>query len=194
MTGFAKIEGEARGPVKFEVVDPATGSVLVSATAEAQTANARDGSRVVSAKLHCPNARIWDLSTPVLYRLRVTMPAARGAKDVRTREFGFRWFAPDGLGTNAVFRINGRRIKLFSAISWGFWGMNGLWPTPALAEREVRQAQRLGLNCLNFHRNVGKEEVFRIQDRLGLLRYMEPGGGKLAIGGLTKGASVVRHK
>ena len=48
--------------------------------------------------------------------------------------------------------------------------------------KEVTQAKKLNLNCLNFHRNVGKEEVFRAHDRLGLLRYMEPGGGKLAIG------------
>ena len=189
VTGFAKIEGKPSGPVKFEVLDPATGSVLASATAEAQAARSHDGALIARASLHCPSARIWDLPTPALYRLRVTMPAANGARDVRTRDFGFRWFAPDGLGANAIFRLNGRRIKLFSAISWGFWGMNGLFPTPALAEREVRQAQRLGLNCLNFHRNVGKEEVFRIQDRLGLLRYMEPGGGRLAIGRLPKGVA-----
>lgn len=189
VTAFASIEGNPTGPVKFEVLDSATGQVLASATAQPQTASSEDGTRIARASLHCPAAKLWDLPTPNLYRLRVTLPAARGARDVRYRTFGFRWFAPDGLGTNAVFRLNGRRIKLFSSISWGFWGMNGLWPTPKLAEREVRQAQRLGLNCLNFHRNVGKEEVFRVHDRLGLLRYMEPGGGKLAIGRVPAGIS-----
>ena len=189
VTAFAKIEGAPAGPVKFDVLDPATGRLLVTASAEAQTANAKDGSRIARATLHYADAKLWDLPTPNLYRLRVTMSAAGRAHDVRYRTFGFRWFAPAGLGTDAVFRLNGRRIKLFSSISWGFWGMNGLWPTPALAEREVRQAQRLGLNCLNFHRNVGKEELFRVHDRLGLLRYMEPGGGKLAIGKVPPGVS-----
>jgi hypothetical protein len=89
-----------------------------------------------------------------------------------------------------MFRLNGRRIKLYSAISWGFWGLNGLWPTPELAEREVRQARKLGLNCLNFHRNLGKEDVLRAHDRLGLLRYMEPGGGKLSVGKAPSRAAV----
>ena len=75
-------------------------------------------------------------------------------------------------------------MKIYTAISWGYWGLNGMWPTPELAEKEVTQAKKLGLNCLNFHRNLAKEEVLRAHDRLGLLRYMEPGAGKMAIGRL----------
>ena len=62
-----------------------------------------------------------------------------------------------------------------------------MWPTPELAEKEVTQAKRLNLKCLNFHRNLAKEDVLRAHDRLGLLRYMEPGAGKLAIGKLPAG-------
>jgi hypothetical protein len=57
----------------------------------------------------------------------------------------------------------------------------------------VTQARALGLNCLSFHRNVGKEDVFQAQDRLGLLRSMEPGGGKLALGSWPKGTKVDAH-
>jgi beta-galactosidase len=160
VTAFAQIEGRAAGPVKFEVLDPATGRLLVGATAEAEVSGSKDVSG------HRPRQ-------PALPRCK-----ALGSAHSQS-------LSPP----RAVFRLNGRRIKLFSSISWGFWGMNGLWPTPALAEREVRQAQRLGLNCLNFHRNVGKEDVFRAHDRLGLLRYMEPGGGKLAIGRVPSGVS-----
>lgn len=180
----------------FEALDPATGKVLASAAA--QPANERNGATRWTAELKCPQARLWDLDTPVLYDLRATATAG-GQKHVMHRSFGFRWFSPEGLGSNALFRLNGRRIKLYTSISWGYWGHNGLWPTPELAEREVTQAKRLGLNCLNFHRNVGKEDVFAAHDRLGLLRYMEPGGGKLAIGKLPSGveanaASIVMQK
>ena len=102
--------------------------------------------------------------------------------DTRTIAFGFRSFAPEGLGTNALFRLNGRRMKIYTAISWGYWGINGMWPTPELAVKEVTQAKKLNLTCLNFHRNLAKEDVLRAHDRLGLLRYMEPGAGKMAIG------------
>ena len=135
-----------------------------------------------TAKLTFPSAKLWDLETPNLYNLKITFETDDGQTDTRTIAFGFRSFAPTGIGTNAVFRLNDRRIKLYSSISWGFWGLNGLFPTPELAEKEVTQAKKLNLNCLNFHRNLAKEEVLRAHDRLGLLRYMEPGAGKMAIG------------
>ena len=78
-------------------------------------------------------------------------------------------------------------MKIYTAISWGYWGINGMWPTPELAEKEVTQAKKLNLTCLNFHRNLAKEDVVRAHDRLGLLRYMEPGAGKMAIGRVPTG-------
>jgi hypothetical protein len=80
-------------------------------------------------------------------------------------------------------------MKIYTAISWGFWGINGMWPTPELAEKEVTQAKKLNLTCLNFHRNLAKEDVLRAHDRLGLLRYTEPGAGKMAIGRLPSGVA-----
>jgi hypothetical protein len=131
--------------------------------------------------LRAADATLWNLDDPVLYRLAFAF-----GTDRRTLPFGFRWFAPEGIGSDALLRLNGRRIKLYSAISWGYWGYNGLWPTPELAMREVTAAKALGLNCLHFHRNVGKEEVLAAQDRMGLLRVMEPGGGRHAIGRTLK--------
>ncbi|HEY5054974.1 MAG TPA: glycoside hydrolase [Acidobacteriaceae bacterium] len=131
----------------------------------------------------------WELDTPHLYHLRVKVKSDDGQSDTRTILFGFRSFGVDGLGTNALFRLNGRRMKIYTAISWGYWGINGMWPTPELAEKEVTQAKKLNLTCLNFHRNLAKEDVLRAQDRLGLLRSMEPGGGKMAIGKLPAGVT-----
>ncbi|WP_121115669.1 sugar-binding domain-containing protein [Croceibacterium ferulae] len=128
-------------------------------------------------RLSKPDAQLWSLADPVLHRV-----CFGWGGDERLAEFGFRWLGVDGVGTDAMLRLNGERVKLYSAISWGYWGFNGLWPTVELAEREVTAAKALGLNCLHFHRNVGKEEVFAAQDRMGLLRVMEPGGGRHAVG------------
>jgi hypothetical protein len=189
ITAMLEVEGTPSQAPLFEIVEPASGKVLARSQAEAISGSATSGRHKLRATVSCPDAKLWDLDTPVLYHLRVTLPGGGGLSDVRIVPFGFRWFAPEGLGSNAVFRLNGRRVKLYSSISWGFWGLNGLWPTPELAEREVTQAKRLGLNCLNFHRNVGKEDVFQAHDRLGLLRYMEPGGGNFAIGRLPAGTA-----
>lgn len=129
-----------------------------------------------------PKARLWDLDAPVLHRLTLRWAHGKRETDTRQVRFGFRWFGVDGVGTDALLRLNGRRIRLYSAISWGYWGFNGLWPTKELARREVSAAHELGLNALHFHRNVGKTEVFQAMDEMGLLRVMEPGGGRHAIG------------
>ena len=56
-------------------------------------------------------------------------------------------------------------------------------PCPS-SPRKKSAPRTLGLNCLNFHRNLAKEDVLRSHDRLGVFRYMEPGAGKMAIGKL----------
>ena len=181
------------GETLFEVIDPQSGKIVAQcggatcsssglqvSLVEGSDFNARR--KKTTSDLTFTGAKIWDLETPYLYHLRTTVRTRDGHTDTRTVAFGFRSFAPDGLGTNAIFRPNGRRIKIYTAISWGYWGLNGMFPVPELAEKEVTQAKKLNLNCLNFHRNLAKEEVLRVHDRLGLLRYMEPGAGKMAIG------------
>lgn len=154
-----------------------------AATVAIEAIEAVDEHRLrVRFSIAAPSARLWDLKTPVLHRLRFRWTEAKDAVDTREVRFGFRWFGVDGVGTDALLRLNGRRVRLYSAISWGYWGYNGLWPTPELAKREVASAHKLGLNTLHFHRNIGKPEVFDAMDEMGLLRVMEPGGGRHAIG------------
>ncbi|MDW5266732.1 MULTISPECIES: glycoside hydrolase [Acidobacteriaceae] len=179
---------------KYEVINPRNGEVM-------DISVKHDGlvGRQSSVLITCASAKQWELETPVLYHLRLTIKGFDGHTDTRTIAFGFRWFAPSGLGTHAIFRLNGRRIKIYTSISWGYWGLNGMFPVPELAEKEVKQAKKLNLNCLNFHRNLAKEEVLRVHDQLGLLRYMEPGAGKMAIGKLpsnvqANAASIVMEK
>ncbi|MGA1983362.1 MAG: glycoside hydrolase [Acidobacteriaceae bacterium] len=206
---------EFRGFAAFGVDDPATGFEVEGSTfvfspknvGPCKTALAQEEPRGedcwiqsggtqgaylfhATATFSC-SASLWDLDSPKLYRLRIEVikEAPDPQRDTRTIAFGFRTFAPEGLGANALFRLNGRRMKIYTAISWGYWGINGMWPTPELAEKEVTQAKKLNLTCLNFHRNLAKEDVLRAHDRLGLLRYMEPGAGKMAIGKLPPGAT-----
>jgi hypothetical protein len=176
-------------PFSLSVTDAQTGSELKEVKVSNVLLEQMSRAHEFTAKLTFPTAKLWDLETPNLYNLNITFETDDGQTDTRTIAFGFRSFAPTGIGTNALFRLNGKRIRLYSSISWGFWGLNGLFPTPELAEKEVTQAKKLNLNCLNFHRNLAKEEVLRNHDRLGLLRYMEPGAGKMAIGKLPTGVA-----
>lgn len=189
ITAFAELEsvetGTSSGTVHFSIQDVDNNQVI----AEKQlSATVEPGKPCrVSAEIHCPEARLWELEKPKLYRLVVQFTSAK-ATDTRERRFGFRWFAPEGLGSNAVFRLNGRRVRLYSSISWGYWPLNGIFPTPEYSMKEVMAAKQLNLNCLNFHRNPGKHDVLDAQDRMGLLRFMEPGGGAFAAEVIPEGA------
>jgi hypothetical protein len=183
------LPGGSNAAVVFEVVDPLSGKVLAqkgrgSSLQMGRVPPTQDKlvSPPIQVDISVPAAELWDLDKPRLYHLRATARIGGGTADVRTVVFGFRSFGPVGLGTNAMFRLNGRRVRIYTSISWGYWGLNGLFPVPELAEKEVAAAKKLGLNCLNFHRNLAKEEVLRRHDEMGVLRYMEPGAGKLAIG------------
>ena len=135
----------------------------------------RPGESQVSVKISAPKAKLWDLDQPNLYRCVVSLVDAGVQRDRDERTFGFRWFAPENIGTDAVFKLNGKRIVLRSAISWGFWPVNGLYATAEMAEKQIRTAKSLGLNMLSFHRCLGQPVILEKADELGLLYYQEPG-------------------
>ena len=176
----------AKGTVRIRLLDPERGS-HVRASASQDVEIAPTSEFTFQTEISFPNAELWSNDHPKLYRLQaqITPKGTEGKQkwsDTRELKTAFRWFTTDGIGRNAVLRFNGRRIRLTSAISWGFWGINGLWPTPEMAEQEVRSAKTLGLNALQFHRNIGKAEALDAADRLGFTRSMEPGGGQTALG------------
>jgi len=133
------------------------------------------GESVQTVKISIPTAKLWDLDHPTLYNCSVSLERSGQALDSQDQSFGFRWFAPEDIGTNAVFRLNGKRIVLRTAISWGFWGTSGLVPTPKIAERQIASAKAYGLNMLNFHRAIGQELLMDDADKMGLLYFEEPG-------------------
>ena len=198
---FVTLESTTGAPIssatcRFAVMDVDTNAVL------SRTSNLHgttDGGALthVQQAIGVPDPKAWHIGSGILYKLQIDVTTEHG-NDTCSALFAFRSFTPTGItsttGTsNALFRLNGKRLKLYSSISWGFWGLNGIFPIPELAEKEVRTAQALGLNCLNFHRNLAKEDVLRWHDHLGVLRYMEPGAGKLAIGKLPPNAEANAH-
>jgi len=138
------------------------------------------GDNVITTRVAVAAAKIWDLDHPNLYVCQVAVGAEGQAGDRREQTFGFRWFGPEGVGSNALFRLNGKRLVLRTAISWGFWPINGIFPTPELARKQVQDAKAFGMNMLNFHRCIGQPLVLDQADELGLLYYEEPGGYKSA--------------
>ena len=102
------------------------------------------GENLISAKILAPNAKLWDLEHPNLYVCKVSVTDGKRTIDEDDKTFGFRWFEPTGQGTDAMFRLNGKRIMLRTAISWGYWPVNGIYPTEEMAEKQIRIAHDMG--------------------------------------------------
>ncbi len=134
------------------------------------------GENEITVPVSVPDAKLWDVENPNLYLCSVTLSDGSRVTDQSEKRFGFRWFEAVGIGEDAMFRLNGKRIMLRSAISWSFWPVNGIFPTDELARRQIEIAKELGLNMLNFHRFIGSPNVLDCADELGLLYFEEPGG------------------
>lgn len=167
--------------IRFTAREREGGTAVASSVAEAEIP--AGGSATVRAEMSYAEAKTWSVANPALYVMRAELSSSEektGAHDLRERTFGFRWFEPTGIGKDAMLMLNGKRIRMYSAIEFGTWGFNGLWPTPELARKGDLAARELGLNTLQYHRNLGKHEELEQDDSVGLLRYMEPGGGVLS--------------
>ena len=142
---------------------------------ELKSVRLKPGINLIPVKISAPTANLWAVENPNLYVCEVSTNEKGRITDTDSKTFGFRWFELAGIGTDAMFRLNGKRIVLRTAISWGFWPTTGNVPTPELAEKQIRTAKAFGLNMLNFHRCIGQPIVLEKADELGLLYYEEPG-------------------
>jgi hypothetical protein len=127
-------------------------------------------------KISLKDAELWSPDAPNLYQLNVTWKGQDGSEDMFIRRFGFRWFDVRDVKGDKQFYLNNKRIVLRSAISWGFWPVNGIYPTNELAIKQINTAKKLGLNMINFHRSIGQTRLLNLADELGILCYEEPGG------------------
>jgi len=190
------VKNRAAGPVTRDVLvsvmEKNNPSVKVfSQTQKGVVFQAGENTKTVAVSL--PEAKLWDLEHPNLYVCKAELKSADTMADATQQTFGFRWFALDGIGQNAMLRLNGKRIVLRTAISWSFWPGNGITPTPELAEKQIRVARELGLNMLNFHRAIGQPVVMEKADELGLLYFEEP-GGYVGAGTRKFGQALAREK
>jgi hypothetical protein len=137
------------------------------------------GSTSLTLPASVPSALLWSVGgqNANLYNYVVTLTDTAGnLLDQYTQRFGFRFLSVQNFGVNTQLFLNNQRLFILSAISWGFWPVNGIFPTCALARQHVTAAQTLGLNMLNFHRCMGNTAVLNAADENGLLYYEEPGG------------------
>lgn len=140
----------------------------------------------VEFDVSAPDAKIWDFAGhrvhqhANLYEAAVTYRSGNGKiVDNDTRTFGFRWFDIREKDGDPRFYLNDRRFFIFAAMTRGFWPKNGIFATPEMAEKDIRQAVDMGFNMMLYHRAIGQPRSIDVCDRMGVLSYQEPGGYQL---------------
>ena len=164
------------GDVIFTVKD-AKGNVIKTSSVPAMVPANATGT--FETGFTVAEAALWTLNAPTLYTATAQLRNVHDSAAART--FGFRSFAAEGIGTDAQLRLNQQRIVIRSAISWGFWAPNAIWPTAETEQRELETAKAMGINCIQSHRNLSKVMTLDAQDAAGLLRYEEPGAGTFSL-------------
>lgn len=175
VTGNNELKNEVNGSYQLQVRDAKTHLMVFDKKVDAKLAPGSN-EQVVTIALN--NAKLWDVDHPNLYTVNVKWAGLNGTTDEVSKRFGFRWFEVKNVNGDPQFYLNNKRIVLRTSISWGFWAVNGIAPSNALARKQVQDAKRLGLNMLNFHRTIGQTNVLDAADELGLLYFEEPGGNQ----------------
>jgi beta-galactosidase len=127
-------------------------------------------------KIQVPEAKLWDIDHPNLYYCKVKINGEE-VSDTHQVRFGFRTFeAKANEKGQHNYYLNGKRIRIKSAIDWGYYWQTGFYATDEMAKKSVENAKAIGHNCISFHRTIGDPLVMKYADELGLLTYEEPGG------------------
>jgi hypothetical protein len=142
----------------------ATPSVLSCAPIEAEVAAGE--SCEVSARVHFPDAKLWDTFEPNLYSLRARLLMNGRESDRTTERFGFRTIAIEGKD----ILLNGQPVHFFSD-----WGHKA---TPYhLTESWVRQwfgmMRDARMNHTRLHAYVHDERFLDIADEMGIFITVE---------------------
>lgn len=130
-----------------------------------------DAVTTISKSMTVPDAKLWNIDDPNLYRCVVSISGEDKA-DSKSATFGFRVFEAR---ENDNLYFNNKRIRYRSGIDWGFYAISGYYATHEMARKSVENAKAIGHNQINFHRTIGEPLVMKYADELGLYMYEEPG-------------------
>ena len=132
------------------------------------------GENILTRNLSVKDAHLWDCDHPEIYLCRIRLVNKSGT-DEYLQDFGFRVFEIKEADGKYDFYLNGNRIRFRSAIDWGIYAFNGLFPEKDVAKRSIEAVKAVGHNSLNFHRRAGDIPLFENADTLGVYLYEEPG-------------------
>ncbi|MBM3475702.1 MAG: hypothetical protein FJX75_20750 [Armatimonadetes bacterium] len=112
----------------------------------------------VLLKAGWPDAHLWSLDDPHLYRLITSVTEEGKTLDRLGTRFGFRELWTDG----PRFVLNGVPLKLFATSGWGM-------ETWDAAYAHIARMKRAGTRCMRLHTQPWQPHILDVADELGML-------------------------
>ena len=123
-------------------------------------------SRTVDLTLDVPNAHLWSVDDPFLYRLATTLTVNGDRADSVTTSVGIRTVAFD---KDNGFFLNGQRVEIKGVCDHQDHAGVGSAIPDRLNEWRLEQLKKYGVNALRTSHNPPTPELLDAADRLGIL-------------------------
>ena len=129
------------------------------------------GLNLVKVPLPMPKPRLWELESPWLYQIQVTLLDGNGAVlDTKKRQFGLRSFHMDTTREpRGRMFLNGRELKLRGANTMGFEQQDVFTKNFTQLADDILLAKICHMNFWRLTQRPVQPEVYEYADRLGLM-------------------------
>ena len=117
-------------------------------------------------QLTVPQAHLWDLDTPYLYNMNVTLTQDGQTSDQTSMAVGLRTLRFDA---NKGFFLNGRNTKVKGVCLHHDAGVLGAAVPREVWIRRVKELKHMGANAIRMSHNPQAPMLYDICDRLGML-------------------------
>jgi len=126
-------------------------------------------------RFRIPEVKLWDLSTPWLYRIRATLARPDGSIiDHRDLVAGVRMISLETESEpKGRFLLNGREIRLRGANTMGFEQQDVMRGEIDQLRDDLLLAKVCGMNFLRFTQRPVQSEIYAMCDRIGLLAQVD---------------------
>ena len=125
-----------------------------------------NGKNTVKSKLTVKNARLWDINSPSLYTLKVTVTQNGKVIDQSTVKTGFRTFTFDA---NKGFALNGKWMKMKGVCLHHDAGVLGAAVPREVWHDRLLTLKNIGVNAIRTTHNPQSPDFYELCDEIGLL-------------------------
>jgi beta-galactosidase len=150
--------------VTATVTDP-SGAAVVSADSDS-TSIAAAATSPISQTLTVSSPRLWSVSSPNLYRVKVEVKTGNATVDTYVAWLGIRTAA---FSATSGFSLNGHDMKLQGVNMHHDLGALGAAVNARAIQRQVEILKAMGVNAIRTSHNPPAPELLDIADRLGVL-------------------------